>query len=56
MKSRKIKVGDKIWWYGITGIILALPADDWGEYKVRLDTGEIIYDYEDTLVQKGNLP
>lgn len=52
MKPKKLKVGDQVWWYGIPGVIIALPVDEWGEYKVHLETGEIIYDDESVITMK----
>jgi hypothetical protein len=48
MKTKILKLGDRVSWYDQPGQIVTVPVDPGGEYGVKLDTGELVFD-DDTV-------
>jgi len=47
--KRKLKVGQRVEWYGESGQVVTVPADPDDEYGVKLDTGKIVFDIDSNL-------
>jgi len=50
--KRKLKVGQRVEWYGESGQIVTVPTDPGDEYGVKLDTGRVVFDIDSNLKEQ----
>lgn len=55
METKKLKVGQRVWWYEAPGQVVTVPVKEFEEYGVKLDSGEIIFDMRENLITPKDL-